>query len=71
MLCNTVYSKQILFYDVITNENDKILVNILTYDLTSIWKSIFVLLMFTIPFSFSIKKQIRMPLMPYISVAYF
>ena len=55
-------------YNLITYDNDKISVNILTYDLISIFKSIFVPFKLTIPFSFSIKKQIGMTPRPNTSV---
>ena len=41
-------------YNLITCDNDKILVNILTYDLISIFRSVFAPFKLTIPFSFSI-----------------
>ena len=47
-------------YNLITYGNDKISVNILTYNLISIFESIFVPFKLTIPFSFSFKKQIGM-----------
>ena len=53
-------------YNLITYDNDKISVNILTYDFT--FKSIFVPFKLIIPFSFSIKKQIGMTPRPNTSV---
>ena len=53
-------------YNLITYDNDKISVNILTYDF--IFKSIFVPFKLIITFSFSIKKQIGMTPRPNTSV---
>ena len=55
-------------YTLITYDNDKISVNIITCDLISILESIFVPFKLTIPFSFSIKKQIGMTSRPNTSV---
>ena len=55
-------------YNLITYDNDKTSVNILAYDLVSIFESIFAPFKITIPLSFSIKKQIRMTSRPNTSV---
>ena len=55
-------------YNLITYGSDRISVNILTYDLISIFESIFVPFKLTISFSFSIKKQIGMTSRPNIGV---
>ena len=47
-------------YNLITYNSDRISVNVLTYDLISIFESIFVPFKLTISFSFSIKRQIGM-----------
>ena len=47
-------------YNLITYNSDRISVNVLTYDLISIFESIFVPFKLTISFSYSIKKQIGM-----------
>ena len=58
-------------YNTITYDNYKISINIVTYNLVSICKSISVLFKLTIPFSFSIKEQIWMIRKPNTSVALF
>ena len=58
-------------YNTITYDNYKISINIVTYDLMSVCESIFVPFKLTIPFSFSMKKQIWMIKKPNTSVALF